>query len=624
MLVAPWLTGTSSAQGRVTLRGSRPTWASHARVVGAAATSGKVGVRVYLAPRGGQAALERAVLAVSTPGSAQYRRFVTPAQYRAQYGPTSAEVASVSSWLRASGLRVTGVAFGNRYVSAAGSVADAQSAFGAHLAMYSVQGKAARSPTTDISVPASVAGSVLGVTGLDNGPQLMKPNGASPFPPPPGFHNARPCSLWYGQIKARFQADNQTKLPKFEGQVLPYAICGYVPSQFRSAYGVDDSRLTGAGATVAITDAYASPTVLEDANRYATDNGDGAFGTGQFSQSFPSEPYRLGRVCDASGWYGEESLDVEAVHGMAPDANVIYYGARSCSNSDLLDAMARVVDDNKASIVTNSWGSPSMFETTGSIRANEQVFLQGAMQGIGFMFSSGDNGDDQGLTGLKQTEFPTSDPWVTSVGGTNTQIGIAGTLDSVTGWGVVKYTLKPSGKGWHLLGFTSGSGGGFSTLSNRPSYQEGVVPTNAPPGRAVPDVAMDADTTTGMLIGLTQTFPEGAHYDTYRVGGTSVASPLFAGMQADATQAAGERLGFANPAIYDLARTQPHVYTDVLSVPGANVRPDYANLLNPTDGIVYSVRTFDEDSSLTTGPGWDDVTGIGSPNVRYLDSYKKP
>ena len=624
LLVAPWLTGVSSAQARVTLHGSRPAWAAKSPVVGQASTRGKVSVRVYLAPKGGEAALRAAVAAVSTPGNAQYRHFISPAQYRSRYGPTSAEVASVSAWLRSSGLRVTGVASGNRYVSAAGSVSAAERAFGAHLSLYKVQGRVARAPSTDISVPSSVAGSVLGVTGLDTGPHIMKPASVPAYPFPPGFHNGRPCSLWYGQIQAKYQADNQTKLPKFEGSYSDYAVCGYVPNQFRTAYGVADSGLTGAGVTVAVTDAYAAPTILEDANRFATDQGDAAFADGQFSQNFPSEPYRLGGVCGANGWWGEETLDVEAVHGMAPDANVIYYAGRSCSDKDLLDALARVVDDNKASIVTNSWGSPSMFESSGSIHAYEQVFEQGAMQGIGFLFSSGDEGDEVQNTGIMQTDYPTSDPWVTSVGGTATAIGIDGSLAGQTGWGTSKWSLSSDQKSWiQTVPFLYGSGGGFSSLFNRPSYQHGIVSPGAPAGRAVPDVAMDGDPTTGMLVGQTQKFPGGVHYDTYRIGGTSVSSPLFAGIQADATQAAGGRLGFANPKIYTLARNDPSAYTDVLSVPGANVRVDYANGVNPKAGLLYSVRTFDQDSSLTTGPGWDDVTGIGSPNEGYLMSYAK-
>ncbi len=94
-----------------------------------------------------------------------------------------------------------------------------------------------------------------------------------------------------------------------------------------------------------------------------------------------------------------------------------------------------------------------------------------------------------------------------------------------------------------------------------------------------------------------------------------------AGVQALATQAQGRRFGFANPRIYSLARSGGEEFIDVTSAhdPAANVRPDYANDVNAKDGILYSVRTFD-DSSLDTNPGWDDVTGIGSPNSAYFEA----
>jgi subtilase family serine protease len=563
------------------------------------------------------------VKAVSTPGSAQYRRFLTVAKYQARFAPTADAVSAVSGWLRSSGMRVTGVASGNSYVAASGTVATAERTFGTHINLYRVKGRVVRSPASDISVPSSVSSAVLGVTGLDSA-QVVKPAGRESFPPPFGFRNARPCSAWSGQLVAKFQADGVTRLPRFEGHARNYAVCGYTPAQFRAAYGVDASGATGAGATVAITDAFAAPTILQDANRYATDNGDAAFGASQFSQSPPSEPYRYGGLCGGNGWYGEETLDVEAVHGMAPDANVMYYPGRSCLDVDLLDALARVVDENKASIVTNSWGEPSEFESTGTIRAYEQVFQQGAMQGIGFMFSSGDSGDDVKSTGIKQTDYPTSDPWVTSVGGTSDGIDLNGDMAWQTGWGTDKYNLRSDGKKWVPIAtnpFLYGAGGGFSGLFNRPSYQHGVVPQTSPAGRAVPDVGLDGDPTTGMLVGETQKFPGGVTYDTYRIGGTSLASPLFAGVQADATQMAGGRLGFANPAIYQLARQGVGAFNDVLSSEDANVRPDYVNGINPKAGIVYSVRSFDDDASLSTVPGWDPVTGIGSPNETYIESY---
>ncbi len=113
------------------------------------------------------------------------------------------------------------------------------------------------------------------------------------------------------------------------------------------------------------------------------------------------------------------------------------------------------------------------------------------------------------------------------------------------------------------------------------------------------------------------------YYDVFRIGGTSLSSPLFAGVQADATEAAGGRLGFANPAIYQLARDGVAAYNDVLPNEEAVVRADFSDGIDGENGIRYSVRTFDDDSSLWTAEGWDPVTGIGTPNATYITSYAK-
>jgi subtilase family serine protease len=610
----------NAASSRATMAGSRPGWAARAQLVGRANSSDSVDVQVYLAPHGGEAALKAAVAAVSTPGNAQYRHFITPAQYRAQFGPDAASISKVSSWLAGAGLKVAGLDASSRFVKATGTIAQVESAFSVTLNMYKFDGRVMRAPATDISVPSDVASAVLAVTGVAS-PAVMKPS--HNFPPPAGFRNAHPCSLWYGQYTAKFQADGVTPLPKFAGKYRKYATCGYVPSQFRGAYGVDETGLTGAGVTVAITDAYAASTIRNDANTYASLHGDPGFVGTQFSQVMPELPFAHADLCGGNGWFGEETLDVEAVHGMAPAANIIYYAGRSCFDSDLLEALQRVVDDNTASIVTNSWGAPMMFETVGSITAYEQVFEQGAMQGIGFMFSSGDGGDELQNWGLVQTDYPSSDPNVTSVGGTSTAIDINNSLFKQTGWGTTQYNLSADEQSWEARDpfFRYGSGGGFANLWNRPDYQEGIVPPGSPAGRAVPDVSLDGDPTTGMMVGETQTFSDGTYFDQFRIGGTSLSSPLFAGMQALAQENAGGRLGFANPAIYALALSNPEDYTDVLHVTDANVRPDYNNAENGDDGISYSVRTFDQDSSLTTEPGWDDVTGIGTPNSGYLTAF---
>ncbi len=530
-------------------------------------------------------------------------------------------------WLQGTGLRVVSVESSRRYVEVTGTAAAAEAAFGVKLNRYHHDGGVFQAPDRAAHVPSNVAANVLAVSGLDTAPHLSRPDnvvdgsrrGRPNVLPPAGFRNARPCSLFYGQLRADTQGDFKTPLPKFDGRFRDYAPCGYTPVQFRTVYGVADSGLTGKGVTVAITDAYASRTIRADANQYASNVGDAPFSKGQFRQSV-TRPFRMQVACDASGWASEEALDVEAVHGIAPDAKLRYYGARSCDDFDLIDATARVVDENRASIVTDSWGSPEEANTTAVVAASEQVFRQAALQGIGFLFSSGDDGDELLATGIKQADYPAGDPLVTAVGGTDTAIGPSGELLWQTGWGTLRWLLADDGKSWVPDTFLYGSGGGFSHLFDRPSYQAGVVPAASPAGRAVPDISLDGSVTTGMLIGLTQVFPEGTHYDQFRIGGTSLSSPLVAGLQALKTQASGGRLGFANPAIYAAAGTAS--FTDVRPVHtgDANVRPDYVNGLDPSEGVTYSIRTFGQDTSLMTTRGWDDVTGIGTPTPRWFTS----
>jgi subtilase family serine protease len=596
------LGSAQAASGRQAIPNTRPAWLGHAQKLGHASAGASVKARIYLTPRGGMSRLEQLALAVSTPGSAQYRRFLTPGQYFQRFGTTASAVSAVESWLTGAGLRVTGVEQHNRYVEVAGSVAAAEAAFGVQINRYRHHGMTVQAPSAALSAPVSVAGSVLAVSGIDTTPSIVRP--AKPVGPEAGFRNASPCSTYYGEKVASDQ-------PAFGGKSLPYAPCGYVGSQFRSAYE-GGTTLNGSGVTVAITDAFASPNIASDASTYASRNGDAAYAGGQFTQVLPKSFDHLG-VCGGNGWYGEETLDVEAVHAMAQGANVRYYAAASCYDDDFLDTFAKINDEDVAQIVTNSWGSVEQGTTPSTIAAYEQAFLQGAAEGISYMFSSGDDGDELASTGTVQTDYPASEPYVTAVGGTATAIDRRGRLAWETGWGTQKYSLSSDGTSWDPLGFLYGAGGGESALFGQPDYQAGITPSGA---RGVPDVALDADPTTGMLVGETQTFPDGVYYDQYRIGGTSLASPLFAGMTALAFQDVGGGVGLLNPTIY----AHTGAFTDVTG-PGAdagNVRADFANGVDASGGLLYSVRTFDQDSSLTVTRGWDDVTGLGSPNPGWL------
>ncbi len=607
----------ASAAGRQHVARTAPEWVSTARSLGDASNSARTSFKVYLAPQGGTAALKAAVARVSDPTSPSYRRFLSARQYHARYDATDRAVSSVSAFLRGHRLRVTSVEAHHRYLKVRGTVAAAEAAFGVAIKRFRHDGQVVQANTSAVTVPADVAPYIATVSGLDTTPHRIQHQA----PPPDGFRNARPCSTSYGQVAAKRQADFRTPLPTFGDKTLPYAVCGYTGPQFRAAYE-GNSDLDGTGTTVAITDAYAAPTIAKDANTYAVRHGDGSYRPGQLSQVLPPS-FRRQRLCDPSGWYGEETLDVEAVHAMAPGANIRYYASASCFDDDFLDTLARVVDEDQASLVTNSWSDLEANESSDAVAAYQQVFLQGAMQGIGFLFSSGDNGDELDNTALKQVDYPASDPYATAVGGTSDAIDASGRFKFQTGWGTEKYSLSADGSGWDPVGFLYGAGGGTSSLFNQPDYQAGVVPGRYGSGRAVPDVGLDADPTTGMLIGETQTFPDGRYYGEFRIGGTSLASPLFAGMTALLQQHAGGRLGFLNPTIY--AQAGGSTFTDIKGRPkdAGNVRVDYKNGLDKSDGLLYSVRTFNQDSSLRIRRGWDDVTGVGSPNAGWVTSVPR-
>jgi subtilase family serine protease len=613
-------TSADAAPHRKAVPRTAPSWVSHANSLGTVASGKTTSFRVYLAPNGGTDALKAAVADVSTPGSASYRHFLSAKQYHARFDATRSTVNSVSGFLRDNHLSVTKVEAHHRYLQVRGSAADVQKALGVTLKRFRHHGQVVQANTSAVTLPAEIASYVTTVSGLDTTPSKM----THTSPPPAGFRNARPCSRYYGQVQATYQADFKTRLPKFGNETLPYAPCGYTGPQYRAAYeGAHQGKLSGAGVTVAIIDAFGAPTIAKDAETYGENHGDGGYAPGQLTQVLPGHYEHAGtgtNDCDASGWYGEETLDVEAVHAMAPDAHIRYYGAVSCYDDKLLDTQTQVVDDNIASIVTNSYGEAEEALGSDLAAAEQQVFLQAAMQGISFMFSSGDSGDELANTAIKQADASASDPYVTAVGGTADAIGATGNMMWQTGWGTVKYSLSQNGNSWDPVGYLYGAGGGESALYNKPAYQQGVVPSKFGSGRQVPDVAMDADPNTGMLVGETQTFSDGKHYGEYRIGGTSLASPLFAGMTALASQSAGGRLGFLNPKIYSQAGTP--VFNDVKGSPrdAGVVRVDYANSENASGGLLYSVRTFDQDSSLVTVKGWDNVTGVGSPNSSWLTS----
>jgi subtilase family serine protease len=214
-----------------------------------------------------------------------------------------------------------------------------------------------------VTVPASVAPAVLtitglsassarpgpGFTGLEAGPAGTGARQAEATATSPSPVNKGTCSDYWGQKAA-------STLPPAYGRTLDYDLCGYVPGQLRAAYGVGRSGLTGKGVTIAIVDQGSSPTIVSDVNTYMSRHGGEPLRPGQLAKYLPSD---IARSCAAMNsapeGYGEESLDVEAAHAMAPGADIAYVGA-DCANdpAPLLDAVTRIVDRHLADSASTS------------------------------------------------------------------------------------------------------------------------------------------------------------------------------------------------------------------------------------------------------------------------------
>jgi subtilase family serine protease len=601
-----------------TIHGSAPAWANSKNYAGTADATASVGFRIYLGWNNPSAA-EALARAVSDPHSSSYRQYLTPAQFRQQFAPAQAQVGAVQSWLRSQGFAVNYTPTNNHYVSAEGTVAQAAAAFATTFGMYKVNGKTVRSPSADVSVPSSLANIVNGVIGLDDSAVFVETHHVvdKNAPPSGGFRNAPPLSAYWAEFVSPYAYPagfTNLSVPP----TAPWSIRGHTPDQIKGAYGIS-SQYDGAGQTVAIIDAYASPTILEDVNQWSINRGLPTMNPSQLVQVVPPGVYRRPEnpAQDPQGWYGEETLDVEAVHGMAPAAKIVYVGAPN-NYQDLDAAMNHVVDRHLAQIVTNSYGFSTELLPPGYVKPFEDTLVQAAAEGIGVYFSSGDNGDETSRFGFATTDWPASSPWVTAVGGTSLGVDQAKTRVLETGWGTSNYNCDTTTLACTRTGWLYGAGGGVSRIFAKPGYQSGLNLS----GRGVPDVAALGDPQTGFLVGQTQSFPNGNYYDEYRIGGTSLSSPIFAGLMALADQAAGHPHGFANPLFYDNANTGP--FYDVQSVKTAVARRNFNNGVDASGGTADRLRTFDDYSGSPTqhtDSGWDNVTGLGTPTSLFLNIF---
>jgi len=337
----------------------------------------------------------------------------------------------------------------------------------------------------------------------------------------------------------------------------------YTPAQIQEAYGFNNITFggvvgNGSGETIAIVDADNDPHIQADLNTFDTQFGLPATTVAVYDENggtnYPASD-------PTGGWELEESLDVEWAHAMAPGASIMLVEASSANDGDLLAAVDYAAA--RANVVSMSWAGS---EFPGETASDTQDFDRA---GVAFVAASGDSG--------APAAWPAASPNVLSVGGTALTLGPGNVWSSEVGW--------------------SGSGGGPSAYESQPPYQQGVV-TQTSSARATPDVAYDASPSTGVAVYDSIKY-EGTTYGWLEVGGTSAGAPQWSALLAIADQG---RASSGQPA---LDSTSPQ---DVMKTLYENP----ADFHDITSGTSAGIPEY------FAGPGYDYVTGLGSPMANLI------
>jgi len=494
-------------------------------------------------------ALDSLVTQVSDPQSPMYRHFLSPAQARNEFLPVAAYNSLLSS-LQSAGFQVVLTALDSEIV-VSGTVAQFQSAFGGGVDTYTNGTTAYYSST--------------GVTTFD-GAYLYASNGTFVF--------AKPAAL----VAPRTDS-NVT----FTSDTFPIVQLSTV----YNATSLYSQGFTGAGETIGLLDYYGSPTLGSDLSLF-----DKTFGIPDTTVNIiPVGPYDpdLG---PSVGWSTEVSLDVEASHAMAPGASLDVYVANGAL--PLSVPLAKIVQDDNVTTLSQSFGYPEWLYSQTSYEGGptfygvyalipDQYYALGSVEGISFTASTGDAGGSGYSSGPEgNSQYPSSSPFVTAVGGTQTYFSenATGARTFVqTAWSNVGYVPNLTNEG--------GGGGGVSILEPKPWYQSGQSdPPSFPNGRLTPDLSLQAGINPASLI-----------VDAGQVtgiGGTSESSPLLAGLLTLVAESEGGALGLINPLIYGVG----------------NNATEYQKAFDPI--------TFGYTIPWKASYGFNLATGWGAPNVGEL------
>jgi len=561
--------------------------------------------------------LKAFVASTVNPGSANYRQFLTPAQFAARYGQSDATVQQVKAYLEANGLTVTEVFNNNLVMMASGTNAQLSALFGTPIHSFtSTAGDRFQRPTAAVTVPAALQGVVAGVHGLSTEARFRPYSRLAPT-------EMRPTSLQ--GLNAASGAQTPAAAPVF-GNPGTYSV-----KDVASRYNLNPlyaKGYNGTGTTLGIMTFASFKTT--DATSYWS--GVGVTRTGTLTV------VKAGTGSISSSGASETGLDVEQSGGLAPGANIIVYEAPN-TDAGSIALYSKAITENKADTLSISWGLTELAYGPSDLAPYDTLFLQAAAQGVPVTAASADGGayDVAGAgypfpnySPILSVDFPASHPYVIGAGGTTLPVTLALSHGNVVvpaerpwGWDYLQGYIQSyqTAAYYYANLYPTGAGGGVSVQYDLPSYQQGLagVRTSMPgqamvcltktatdnntgvqgcnpgdvivsplpanyAGRNVPDISMNADPETGYA-----SYSTGDGYTGWVTGygGTSFVAPQLNGIFAVLTQKAGHRLGWLHPQLYSAFKTQGYGSGSPFKpvTTGTNLFWPATNSYNPATGI---------------------------------------
>jgi subtilase family serine protease len=666
------LSSASTIDGKL-IANNTPGYVATGKNLGAADPAKVMEVSIWLQPHN-RTQFDALTQSLYDRTSPNYHHWLKQEDIAARFAPTQEEVATVKQFFAAHNLTVVKIGPDNFYVRARGTLGDVSKAFHVQFNNYQVSNKTIRANAGDPYVEGDAGPLVRAVSGLDGGefehPLIARPSiagskssTAAAKPAAVASSDFYSSQCFTGTEKVSFSTNGDGELPigTYSGnqlnlQTLTSPGCAYTPPVIQTAYnltGLYNEGYDGSGQTIAIVDWCGSLTIREDANAFSSQ-----FGLPQLTSSNFRITYTAPSVCEAYDQV-EINLDVEWAHAVAPGANIRLVVPPSADFQDVDQAELDVVNKGWGNVLSGSYASTELYTATTELDTENLISEMAAAAGISANFASGDDGDYGPETLRATVSAPADSPWATAVGGVALALNPDNSIAWQAGWGNHQDVLAKEGtvSDPPYAVFVGGSGGGPSECVTKvtrfrppictggflkPSYQGALHGKY----RQLPDVSWLADPYTGaaILISVPGQLPEQV-WQVY--GGTSLATPMFSALWAIANQEAiaggGTALGQAAPYLYSLP--EGTIYDIVPVATKTNVTgsiQDSSGTTKYTAGKLagdssgkfvsalwdyyplddtWAVVSFGTDYGLKTAPGWDNVTGVGTPNAQAFADF---